>query len=957
MDGYMMVSDPNVSCPIYIDIDIVPEENLNEIREKLESNNNKKKVKALEQTLLLLLRGEDVSPLLMTIIRFVLPSNHHRLKKLVHLFFQIFDLRKPNGTLREESILVCNALRNDLCSPNEYVRGSVLRLLAKIGHWSIIQPMLSSIMENLNHGEPYVHKNALFCLTQIAKKFGTESIMGCLDSIERILVGEGAACAKVRAYKLLEILYPAMAAQYILSIEATLLTAPPSLHLAILSSFFNLSATDAHVRTLMMRVVIMLQNTLDNSVRFAGGCVITRLQSAPIEARKAAASGLVKVLGECDLNVKLIVLSKLNKLYSRSSSLGDLPNVVEAHVMDIVRALCSSSRQVSTEVISLVLRCLNPQNVKDIIASFKREFEKADEMITHSSEQAAQFRIILIKAIRYTCGLYPEASGVVYDMLLEYLMHSQDKTAPDVALFFKNLTEITPQLRNDTISRLLKVLNGIENPNVLTICFWIIGEYTSSDSVAGTSINSIYEFLAPFPLLETNKSENVDQGRVVDSITTIVHEDGTYGAHFTESTLQNTSGLRSVITSDCNILLYCTVAQCMLKLASLVQKQELVAKATLVVGNLMQIIQLPENAHVHSHNRMQTILNLLVGLLNNPSQTRELVDQWLEACRFKYAASNETNTLDMIGNVDAPLNLSFILGAVDSDEWSLEEEAEIPIKPIEAFESDGPIVPSGTRAVSTSSHLYQFTSVMDPVYIESTLDIVGSKVYVTLFCENRSEHILQNIRIELCAGEHLELVSTIPVFTLDRNGTFSSQIQFRIKSSSDDFICGHVYFDQSKSGIQECIMFNPIRVCMFDYILPSFMVPSDFRMCWGDLEWEKRVSLNAVKLGPLEFMKVLLEHTHMTVVAPLPPAWLKEAAANAVDNWPAFVTTYIDYLSNLEQMAPLSQQNAFCAVNLFVRTIYDEEALANLNMVRDDNDNYSGSLKIRSKRQVCFIIF
>ena len=46
---------------------------------------------------------------------------------------------KDTGDLKEEMILVCNALRNDLMHANEYVCGSTLRRLGqndKLGAWS-----------------------------------------------------------------------------------------------------------------------------------------------------------------------------------------------------------------------------------------------------------------------------------------------------------------------------------------------------------------------------------------------------------------------------------------------------------------------------------------------------------------------------------------------------------------------------------------------------------------------------------------------------------------------------------------------------------------------------------------------------------------------------------------------------------------------------------------------------
>ena len=55
------------------------------------------------------------------------------------IYWELVEKTKENGDLKEEMILVCNALRNDLMHPNEYVRGLTLRLLCRIQKRTIWQ--------------------------------------------------------------------------------------------------------------------------------------------------------------------------------------------------------------------------------------------------------------------------------------------------------------------------------------------------------------------------------------------------------------------------------------------------------------------------------------------------------------------------------------------------------------------------------------------------------------------------------------------------------------------------------------------------------------------------------------------------------------------------------------------------------------------------------------------------
>lgn len=70
-----------------------------------------------------------------------------------------------------EMILVCNALRNDLIHPNEYIRGSILRLICKIKEEEILVPLIPTITQNLEHRHTYVRRNAVLAIFYLYKNF------------------------------------------------------------------------------------------------------------------------------------------------------------------------------------------------------------------------------------------------------------------------------------------------------------------------------------------------------------------------------------------------------------------------------------------------------------------------------------------------------------------------------------------------------------------------------------------------------------------------------------------------------------------------------------------------------------------------------------------------------------------------------------------------------------------
>jgi coatomer subunit beta len=90
--------------------------------------------------------------------------------------FLIYNLKmvekvNPNGELKQEMILVCNSIRNDLLHPNEYIRGRTLRMLMRVMHIGILEPLKPSILENITHTCAYVRRNCVALLYKIYLKF------------------------------------------------------------------------------------------------------------------------------------------------------------------------------------------------------------------------------------------------------------------------------------------------------------------------------------------------------------------------------------------------------------------------------------------------------------------------------------------------------------------------------------------------------------------------------------------------------------------------------------------------------------------------------------------------------------------------------------------------------------------------------------------------------------------
>jgi coatomer subunit beta len=68
------------TCTILIHFDKGEPPQVNELRKQLESGSTSDKIEALKTVILLMLNGESLSQLLMTIIRFVMPIDDHQVQ-------------------------------------------------------------------------------------------------------------------------------------------------------------------------------------------------------------------------------------------------------------------------------------------------------------------------------------------------------------------------------------------------------------------------------------------------------------------------------------------------------------------------------------------------------------------------------------------------------------------------------------------------------------------------------------------------------------------------------------------------------------------------------------------------------------------------------------------------------------------------------------------------------------
>merc|ERR1719277_674020 len=198
------------------------------------------------------------------------------------VFWECVEKRRDNGELREEMILVCNALRNDLVHSNEYVRGCTLRLLCKMRYYRIIEPLKEVIVRNLSHRHSYVRRNAVMCIYALVKSFGLDVMPEAPEDIEQLLLVEGDLSTKRNAFLMLLNCDQDRAIKYVLSMQDQVGTMGDIFQLSVLELVRKVCRTSQAHKGRFLRIVFNLAAASSTAVSYECASSLVSLSSSPV---------------------------------------------------------------------------------------------------------------------------------------------------------------------------------------------------------------------------------------------------------------------------------------------------------------------------------------------------------------------------------------------------------------------------------------------------------------------------------------------------------------------------------------------------------------------------------------------------------------------------------------------------------------------------------------------------
>jgi coatomer subunit beta len=1042
------------------------------LKKALEDPNVETKIDALKKVILLMLSGEPATQLLMPIIRFVLPSKDRTIKKLLMLYWEVVDKKAADGKLLNEMILVCNALMRDLNHPNEYIRGSTMRLVGKLKEPELVEPLVESLKNNLTQRHLYVRRNAVLAIYSVYKDM-PQLIPDAGEIIMDYLEKETDASCKRNAFLMLFNTHPDKALAYLMSVMDQVATFGEVLQLIVLEMIRRVSRSGGvgtegvgvvplgARRMAFIRVIFTLlaSSVKSQAVQYEAAVTLLSLSRAPT-AIKAASQALMHILAQSsDNNIKLVVLDKINDIKIRHAK------VIQEQVMDILRVLSFNPHlDIVKKTLAIALDLITPKNIQEVISLLKKEITKSQ---SEEFEKGGEYRQVLVQAIRNAAIRYPDIAAEVVLQLLEFLGDSNPNAAQDVVLFVREVVHRYPHLRATIIQAILdNYFDNITSPLVFTPVLWLIGEYAdSSESVLRLAAAKVSELLIGHVEYGVIEGRNVEassqvatnQGEKV-AAKPVLLADGSYAStsalmpgHANSNVVPSQSlVLASIVKGGAlaaaDYFLASAAATTLTKLAlraralNIPSANRFAAKVLLVLVRFVRLrnqnstpailekastgssasaaslnlnvaaaasiatplanssataamavvdpdsqdwfftcIQLLTNPH-HAELARDIFLNKTQRAFSTMMEYQQLQKENPEAAAAllastsasatalgpsNSASASETLEIAAAGAPGAKLTpqqtkernsirdgsatqadslIRFGLlrdrragmggiyddvagaGAGGDEEmedsiFNVHQESSIA-SPGSGLVGSRPGVGSvGSNDLNARmNRVTQLTGLSDPLYVEAVLVVHQYDISLEITIINQTPDTLSNLTLELGTLGELKLVERPTPYNLAANGKLVVTHHVSINSTETGTIFGAIVYDVTGSNALtgNTVVLNEIHIDMIDYIQPAACDDASFRSMWQSFEWDTKVSVSA-ESSLADFLSHILNITNMHCLTPI---------SSAID-----------------------QSCGFLAANLYAKSKFGEDALANLSIqrVQGNPGRIQGFIRIRAE--------
>ncbi|KAL2164737.1 hypothetical protein VTH06DRAFT_32 [Thermothelomyces fergusii] len=918
---------------------------LAELKTQLEKGTDETKVETMKRILTIMLNGDPMPQLLMHIIRFVMPSKSKPLKKLLYFYYEICPKLDAQGKLKQEFILVCNGIRNDLQHPNEFIRGNTLRFLCKLREPELLEPLISSTRSCLEHRHAYVRKNAVFAIASIYQH-SPSLVPDAPELIAAFLEGESDPTCKRNGFAALSSISHEKALAYLSAVFDGIPNAEELLQLVELEFIRKDAIQNSQNKARYLRLIFDLLEANTSTVVYEAASSLTALTNNPVAVKAAAAKFIELAIKEADNNVKLIVLDRVDQLRKKNEG------ILDDLIMEILRVLSSTDIDVRKKALDIALEMISSKNVEEVVLLLKKELSKT---VDQEYEKNNEYRQLLIHSIHQCAVKFSEVASSVVDLLMDFIADFNNASAVDVINFVKEVVEKFPALRPAISQRLVETLREVRAGKVYRGILWIIGEYSLDEKDIREAWKGIRASLGEIPILaseqrlldnmdseEENKGEEQVNGhsKPNPSGSRKVLADGTYA---TETALTSQSAaaarleavkasskppLRQLIL-DGDYYLATVLAATLTKLVmrhSEISSDEartnaLRAEAMLIMISIIrvgqsQFVKAPIDedsvdrimscvrslAEFKEHKQLETVY------LEDTRKAFRAMVQVEEKKRAAKEAFEKAKTAVQVDDVVAIRQLSKKNAVDGADAIELDLER-----------ATGGDSSASEDLSSKLSRVVQLTGFSDPVYAEAYVKVHQFDIILDVLLVNQTTDTLQNLTVEFATLGDLKVVERPTSQNLGPHDFQNVQCTIKVSSTDTGVIFGNVVYEGAHSTDTNVVILNDLHVDIMDYIQPATCTETQFRTMWTEFEWENKVNINSKAKSLRDFLDQLMACTNMNCLTP---------------------------------EASMKGDCQFLSANLYARSVFGEDALANLSIEKEGEDGpITGFLRIRSRSQ------
>ncbi|KAF3308937.1 coatomer subunit beta [Orbilia oligospora] len=910
-----------------------------DLKNQLEKGSDEIKMETMKRILVIMLNGDPMPGLLMHIIRFVMPSKHKGLKKLLYFYYEICPKLDSSGKLKQEFVLVCNGIRNDLLHPNEFIRGATLRFLCKLREAELLEPLLGSCRQCLEHRHAYVRKNAVFAVQSIFQHF--ESLIpDAPDLIVTFLQNESDHTCKRNAFAALAAISHQKALEYFNTIVDNIGGLDELMQQAIIEFIRKDAVVNTQNRARYLRIIFDLLEAPSNTVVYEAATSLTTLTGNPTAIKAAAGKFIELSVKEPDNNIKLIVLDRVDQLRKKHDG------VLDDLTMEILRVLNSPDIDVRKKALDITLSMVSSRNVEDVVMLLKKELAKT---VDQEYEKNAEYRQLLIHAIHNCAIRFSEVAANVVGLLMDFIGDFNNTSAVDVIAFVKEVVEKFPALRQNIVEKLLVTLGEVRAGKVYRGALWIVGEYCVEPKDIREAWKRIRASLGEIPILSSEQKlleavpEEGEQTTAAPKSAPTgsrkVLADGTYA---TESALTSDSAtaakleavkaaqkppLRALIL-DGDFFLASVLSSTLTKLVmrhaeiskDTARTNALKAEAMLIMISIIRVGQsqfVKTKIDEDSVDRIMACVKCLSEFEDRKELETVFLDDTRKAFRAMITAEEKKRAVtDAREKNKNAIQVDDVISFRQLSKKNAGESADVIELDLEkATGGDGAV----EDVASKLSRVVQLTGFSDPVYAEAYVKVHQFDIVLDVLLVNQTADTLQNLTVEFATLGDLKVVEKPTTQSLAPHSFQSVQATIKVSSTDQGVIFGNVVYDGASSTETNVVILNDVHVDIMDYIQPATCTETQFRSMWTEFEWENKVNINSKAPTLREFLNQLMAASNMNCLTP---------------------------------EASLKGDCQFLSANLYAKSVFGEDALANLSVEQDgEGGPITGFVRIRSRSQ------